>query len=158
MKRQGVSALAFVEEEKNRRAGRAGLVVAQAFQAVRGCAECKKVLALKRRQRGVSEAETVESFLLLLAGGGDCVDDFEALRQDTVFAEMVGHGFPSPTVAWEFLGACADVGGAQHDCGGRVAGGECALRQRPWGCVPRDQGYACFLGGWCTMPGGSWST
>lgn len=112
MKGQGVLPLAFVEEGKGPMTGRAGLVVvAEAFRTFGGFVACQKLLATKQRQRGLSEAEMVESFLLLLAGGGDCVDDFEHLRGDMVLQQMVGHSFPSPTAAWEFLAACGAVGG-----------------------------------------------
>lgn len=94
-----------VEEAEGPMTGRAGLVVvAEAFRALEGFAACEEGSVLKRRKRGLSEAEMVESFLLLLTGGGDCVDDFEALREDVDLSAMVGHGFPSPTAAWEFFG------------------------------------------------------
>jgi hypothetical protein len=45
----------------------------------------------------------VESFMLLLAGGGERLDDFEQMRADRGLAKLVGHGFPAPSTAWEFL-------------------------------------------------------
>jgi len=60
-------------------------------------------LALKQRQRGFDEATYVESFLVLNALGGDCLEDFERLREDSGLAEMLGHEMPSPEAARKFL-------------------------------------------------------
>jgi hypothetical protein len=42
----------------------------------------KQHLVVKERQRGYDEATFVESFVLLNAAGGECLDDFERLRAD----------------------------------------------------------------------------
>src|ERR1035441_10346444 len=42
----------------------------------------KQHLKIKQRDRGLDEAGYVESFLVLNALGGDCVEDFERLRED----------------------------------------------------------------------------
>jgi hypothetical protein len=60
-------------------------------------------LSLKRRQRGFDEATYVESFLVLNALGGDCLEDFDRLREDAGLAEMLGHEVPSPEAARKFL-------------------------------------------------------
>jgi hypothetical protein len=58
---------------------------------------------LKQRQRGFDEATYVESFLVLNALGGDCLEDFDRLREDAGLAEMLGHEMPSPEAARKFL-------------------------------------------------------
>jgi hypothetical protein len=58
---------------------------------------------IKERQRGYDEATLVESFVILNAVGGECVDDFSHLREDAGRSEMVGHAMPSPSVARKFL-------------------------------------------------------
>jgi hypothetical protein len=63
----------------------------------------KQHLHLKQRQRGFDEATYVESFLVLNALGGECLDDFERLREDQGLAEMLGHELPSPEAARKFL-------------------------------------------------------
>jgi hypothetical protein len=63
----------------------------------------KRHLHLKQRERGFDEATYVESFLLLNALGGDCLEDFERLREDAGLTEMVGHQMPSPEAARKFL-------------------------------------------------------
>jgi hypothetical protein len=60
-------------------------------------------LQVKQRQRGFDEASYVESFLVLNALGGDCLDDFDRLREDEGLAEMLGHELPSPEAARKFL-------------------------------------------------------
>jgi hypothetical protein len=44
-----------------------------------------------------------ESILLLIAAGGDCLDDLTTLRQDQALARMLGFVVSSPTQAKEFL-------------------------------------------------------
>ncbi len=63
----------------------------------------KRNLALKQRERGFDEATYVESFLVLNAAGGDCLDDFDCLWEDQGLAEMLGHEMPSPEAAQKFL-------------------------------------------------------
>lgn len=65
---------------------------------------------LKQRQRGFDEATYVESFLVLNALGGDCLDDFDRLREDAGLSQMLGHEIPSPEAARKFLYAFHDQG------------------------------------------------
>jgi hypothetical protein len=66
-------------------------------------ASVQQNLHLKQRQRGLDEATYVESFLVLNALGGDCLEDFDRLREDAGLAEMLGHEMPSPEAARKFL-------------------------------------------------------
>jgi hypothetical protein len=63
----------------------------------------KQHLQIKQRQRGLDEAGYVESFLVLNALGGDCLEDFERLREDEGLTEMLGHDIPSCEAARKFL-------------------------------------------------------
>lgn len=58
---------------------------------------------LKQRERGFDEATYVESFLVLNAAGGDCLEDFDQLREDSGLAEMLGHAVPSAEAGRKFL-------------------------------------------------------
>lgn len=58
---------------------------------------------LKKRDRGFDEATYVESLLVLNALGGDCLEDFDRLREDDGLREMLGHEVPSPEAARKFL-------------------------------------------------------
>ena len=58
---------------------------------------------MKQRERGLDEATSIESFLVLNAGGGDGLEDFDPLRQDAGLGERLGHGIPRAGAARKFL-------------------------------------------------------
>lgn len=76
---------------------------AKAMRSLNMGAEVKRHVQLKQRQRGFDEATYVESFLVLNALGGDCLEDFDRLREDAGLKEMLGHEVPSPEAARKFL-------------------------------------------------------
>lgn len=75
----------------------------QAIRSFNVPGSVKRHLHLKQRQRGLDEASYVESFLVLNALGGECLDDFDRLREDAGLREMLGHEVPSPEAARKFL-------------------------------------------------------
>ena len=75
----------------------------QAMRSLDVPGHVKRHLQIKQRQRGLDEASYVESFLVLNALGGECLDDFDRLREDEGLAEMLGHQVPSPEAARKFL-------------------------------------------------------
>ena len=78
-------------------------LVVQAFRSLGLPQSVREQVRVKARERGYDEATFVESFVILNAAGGECVDDFKRLRQDPGLAEMVGHALPSPEAARQFL-------------------------------------------------------
>jgi hypothetical protein len=60
-------------------------------------------LQIKQRERGFDEATYIESFVVLNGVGGDCLEDFDPLREDAGLAEMLGHAIPSAEAARKFL-------------------------------------------------------
>jgi len=80
-------------------------LVVQAFRSLGLPGSVQKYVAVKERERGYDEATFVESFVILNAAGGECVDDFAHLRSDAGLAELVGHELPSPEAARKFLNA-----------------------------------------------------
>lgn len=78
-------------------------LLVQAMRSLKVASSVKQHLAVKQRQRGFDEATYVESFLVLNALGGDCLEDFERLREDGGLKEMLGHEVPSPEAARKFL-------------------------------------------------------
>src|SRR6202521_5384280 len=74
----------------------------QAFRSLDLARSVERHVRLKQRQRGLDEASYVESFVILNAAGGECLDDFGPLRQDGV-RELIGHDLPSPEAARKFL-------------------------------------------------------
>lgn len=78
-------------------------LVVRAFRSL-GLAEAvARHVRIKQRDRGYDEATFVESFVILNAVGGECLEDFDQLRADPGLAELVGHGMPSPEAARHFL-------------------------------------------------------
>lgn len=63
----------------------------------------KRHLRLKQRERGLDDAAYVESFLVLNAVGGDCLEDFEPLRESADVTQMTGYQLPSAEGARKFL-------------------------------------------------------
>jgi len=80
-------------------------LVVQAFRSLGLPQSIQEQVRVKQRQRGYDDATFVESFVILNAAGGECVEDFERLRGDPGLAEMIGHAVPSPRAALEFLQA-----------------------------------------------------
>lgn len=74
----------------------------RAFRSLDLPGSVSRHVSIKQRQRGREEASYVESFLILNAAGGECLDDFAHLRQDGV-RELIGHDLPSPEAARKFL-------------------------------------------------------
>jgi len=89
-------------EEKLTAWGGAALLV-QAIRSLDVPGSARRNLAIKQRQRGYDEGAYVESFVMLHALGGDCVEDFERLREDPGIGEMLGYEVPSPEAARKFL-------------------------------------------------------
>jgi len=83
-------------------------LVVQTLRSLGMPASVKQHVRIKERQRDFDEATLVESFVILNAAGGECVDDFQRLREDAGLQELIGHEVPSPTVARTFLNAFHD--------------------------------------------------
>jgi hypothetical protein len=90
-------------EEENLTALGGMPLLLQAFRSLGAGRSVARHIHLKQRQRGLDEASYVESFVVLNAAGGDCLDDFDHLRMDTGLAELMGHQLPSPEAARKFL-------------------------------------------------------
>ena len=92
------------EEEAASVTGRAGLpLVVETFRGYRGDDLVKQHLKLKKRKRGFPEVEMVEDFMLLLASGGEHLEDFAVLGEDAGLFRMLDRTPPSPDAARTFL-------------------------------------------------------
>jgi len=60
-------------------------------------------LILRKRQRGFSEAQFIESISLLQAVGGECPEDMHLLQGDQCLERGLGYELPSVTAVREFL-------------------------------------------------------
>jgi hypothetical protein len=66
-------------------------------------AVANKVLPAKGSAKGLKQGQTVESFVLLSALGGECIEDMERLRQDEGLAGLLGYHPPAPETARQWL-------------------------------------------------------
>ena len=62
-----------------------------------------KVLPAKKSSKGLKHGQIVESFVLLSALGGDCIDDMKRLRDDAGMAGILGYRPPAPETARQWL-------------------------------------------------------
>jgi len=92
MKPQGV--LPYVVETTDRSDGitaHAGLpLVLETMRGLGLDAVIRQHIRVRERERGYSEARKVEALVLLLASGGECMDDIEVLRADLGLCRLVG--------------------------------------------------------------------
>ena len=83
---------------------RAGLVtVAEAARGMGLPAVAEAAVGVKQRERGCSNWEMLESFVLLMADGGEHVDDLAVLKADRAFVALLGHDIPSPSAGKKYL-------------------------------------------------------
>jgi Transposase DDE domain group 1 len=62
-----------------------------------------KVLPAKKSSKGLNQGQMVESFVLLSALGGECLDDMKRIRGDEGLAEILGYTPPAPETARQWL-------------------------------------------------------
>lgn len=62
-----------------------------------------KVLPAKKSAKGLTAGQMVESFILLSALGGECLDDMKRLRDDAGLAEILSYQPPAPETARQWL-------------------------------------------------------
>lgn len=79
-------------------------LVMETFRALDLPRSIQKHLPILERQGKYREADYIESFISVFAGGGDCVDDFELLRTDEGLKKL-GLKVPSPEAVRFFLNA-----------------------------------------------------
>jgi hypothetical protein len=107
--RQGI--LPFVVRYGNREdvTARGGLpLVVEALRAVRLDEVIDKQLHVARRTRGFSELEKVEALVLLIAAGGDRVEDIRMLSADQGLTRLLNRTLPSPDALLDFLNGFDD--------------------------------------------------
>jgi len=62
-----------------------------------------KALPAKGSAKGLKQGQTVESFSLLSALGGDCIEDMQHLRDDAGLSGILGYRLPAPETARQWL-------------------------------------------------------
>ena len=66
-------------------------------------AAAERYLPAKVSGRGLRPGELVESFVMLSALGGECLDDFDRLRRDRGLAALLGYDLPAAATARQWL-------------------------------------------------------
>jgi hypothetical protein len=97
----GVEYVGGLKEESTAFAG-VGLLVEVYRQAGVGTV-AERVLPGKRSSKGLKQEQMVESFVLLSALGGECLEDMERLRQDQGLAALLEYTPPAPETARQWL-------------------------------------------------------
>ena len=62
-----------------------------------------RALPRKKTSKGLRQGQMTESFVLLSALGGECIEDMERLRQDKGLGVMLGYQIPAPETARQWL-------------------------------------------------------
>ena len=98
-----------VAEEAEEVTARAGLpLVVEAMRALGLEEVIGQELKLRERNSGYGEVQKVEALVLLLASGGECLDDINILRADAGLCRLLERKLPSADVLLSFLYAFHD--------------------------------------------------
>src|SRR5271167_1944437 len=82
----------------------AGLLsVSRAYRSLGIPAMVEANLPLRKRERGFSEAQIIESVVLLQVAGGECPEDMRLLADDACLQRGLGYAPPKATATREFL-------------------------------------------------------
>jgi len=97
----GVTVTGGLEEVVTPWAGASVVVEAYRRYGIGDAAD--RALPRKKTAKGLSQGQMAESFVLLSALGGECVEDMERLRQDKGLEAMLGYRIPAPETARQWL-------------------------------------------------------
>src|SRR4030042_505550 len=104
----GVTVTGGLEEVVTPWAGASTLIETYRRYGVGNAVE--RALPKKKTAKGLSQGQTVESFVLLSALGGGCIEDMERLRQDQGLTAMLGYQIPAAETARQWLDRFHDEG------------------------------------------------
>lgn len=104
MPRQGILPFRMEMSHRDDVTARAGLpLVVEAARAFNIRASADKHLRLRKRSRGFSESDCIETLVTLIAGGGDCIEDVQHLRADAGLMRLLDWELPGPDALHRFL-------------------------------------------------------
>ena len=88
---------------------RAGLpLIIETMRALELDKVAHEELPAPKRQRGFAQEDKLESLVMLLASGGDRVEDIGVLKEDLGLQRLIGGEFPSADALLDFLRQCDD--------------------------------------------------
>ena len=107
---QGVLAFEVeVAERPDAVTGRAGLPLVVEMMRALGLDEViSRQLKVRQREGGYREVEKIEALVLLMASGGECLDDIRVLQSDLGLLRLLERRLPSPDALLSFLYAFHD--------------------------------------------------
>jgi hypothetical protein len=107
--RQGMLAFMVKVGDREEVTGRVGLtLVVEAARALRLDALVSRQLKVAKRRRGSAEYEKLEALLLLIAAGGDRVEDIRVLSRDEGLLRLLERKLPGPDALLRLLNRCDD--------------------------------------------------
>jgi len=93
-----------VVEEADAVTARGGLpLVVEAMRALGVSRAIKQHVRIRQRASGSDEVAMIEALVLLLAAGGECLDDMAVLRADQGLGRLLERELPSPDAVRRFL-------------------------------------------------------
>jgi hypothetical protein len=81
-------------------------LVIELFRRLGAAQIVNEQVRIKRRQRGLTPAQLVETLIALWVAGGERCQDLQPLRADAALATLVGYELPAATTMRDFLEAC----------------------------------------------------
>lgn len=107
--RQGIFRFVISLSDDEMVTARAGLpLVLEALRAIRLDEVIASRLRVARRERGFSALEKLEALVLLIADGGDRIEDIRILSDDKGLLRLLDRTLPSPDSLLDFLSAFDD--------------------------------------------------
>ena len=110
MRNQGVLPYGVeVTEEAEAVTARSGLpLVVETMRALGLSRAIAEAVKIRERESGYSETEKIEALVLVLASGGECLDDLNVLKADRGLCRLLGRELPSADTLRNFLYAFHD--------------------------------------------------
>lgn len=103
-KRQGVLPYQYeAEPDGDEVTAWAGLPMIVEVMKQLGVERGAESLAVRERDSGFTASQMLTAFVLLLAAGGDCLDDVRMLSEDKALCALLGHQLPSADTLRRFL-------------------------------------------------------
>jgi hypothetical protein len=107
--RQGILPFIMCHGDGEEVTAHAGLpLVVEAARSVRLDEVVEEKLRVKKRLRGFSEVDKLEALMLLIATGGDRIEDIRILSDDQGLTRLLDRVLPSPDALLDFLSAFDD--------------------------------------------------
>ena len=107
--RQGMLPFMVKMGDREEVTGRVGLtLIVEALRALGVDKEAMQRLKVAKRRRGFTVYEKMEAIVLLIAAGGDRVEDIRILGEDKGLLRLLGGGLPSPDALLDLLNGFDD--------------------------------------------------